>query len=167
MNGGETALRSDVRPGDMDGVRAIVESTGFFSAQEADVALELVGERMARGENSGYHFIFADQGGALAGFACFGPIPGTRASFDLYWIAVAAAARGCGIGSLLIRASEQAVAAQGGRRIYVETSARTQYDPTRAFYMRHGYQPEAFLADFYAPGDGKVILVKVIGGAGA
>lgn len=162
----ELTLRSDVLPGDRDGVRAIVESTGFFSREETDVALELVGERMARGDSSGYHFIFAECGGALAGFACFGSVPGTRASFDLYWIAVSTAAQGRGIGSRLMRASEEAIAARGGRRIYVETSSRAQYEPTRAFYLRHGYRHEALLADFYAPGDGKVILVKVLEAGG-
>ena len=53
----------------------------------------------------------------------------------------------------------------GGRRVYVETSGRAQYEPTRRFYEACGYAREAVLTDFYAPGDDKVIygqsLVKI------
>ena len=54
------------------------------------------------------------------------------------------------------------MAARGARRVYVDTSSRSQYEPTRAFYLACGYAREAFLADFYAPGDGKVIFVKAL-----
>ena len=60
-------------------------------------------------------------------------------------------------------AAETHIAARGGRRVYVETSSRAQYEPTRAFYLRCGYRVEATLADFYATGDSKVILIKVLG----
>jgi len=45
-------------------------------------------------------------------------------------------------------------------QVYADTSSRPQYEPTRAFYLSCGYVQEAFLADFYSPGDGKVIFVK-------
>jgi hypothetical protein len=32
--------------------------------------------------------------------------------------------------------------------------------PTHRFYERCGYRQAAFLEDFYAPGDGKVIFVR-------
>ncbi len=32
-----------------------------------------------------------------------------------------------------------------------------------AFYLRCGFRREAFLPDFYAPGDGKLIFVKNLG----
>jgi len=57
-------------------------------------------------------------------------------------------------------ASERIMAGRGARLIYADTSSRPQYEPTRAFYLSCGYVQEAFLADFYAPGDGKVIFVK-------
>ncbi|MDY6910698.1 MAG: hypothetical protein SWC40_12285, partial [Thermodesulfobacteriota bacterium] len=39
--------------------------------------------------------------------------------------------------------------------------SRSLYEPTRAFYHRCGYARAALLQDFYAPGDHKVIFVKV------
>ena len=68
--------------------------------------------------------------------------------------------QGRGIGRTLMAASERIMAGCGARLIYADTSSRPQYEPTRAFYLACGYREEAFLADFYAPGDGKVIFVK-------
>jgi GNAT superfamily N-acetyltransferase len=155
-------LRGDVRADDPKRVRDITESTGFFYAEEVGTAVELVEERLAKGEASGYSFVFADDADRTLGYACFGPIAGTKASFDLYWIAAHAAARGKGLGTKLLEESERRIRAAGGRRIYVETSSRALYEPTRAFYLARGYREEARLADFYGPGDAKVIYVKEI-----
>jgi len=156
------ALREEVRPADVLAVRRITESSGFFFAEEIDTAVELVEERLARGTNSGYWFLFADEDGRTVGYTSFGPIACTKASFDLYWIAVDATWRGKGLGTRLMAESERRIAAMGGRRIYVETSSREQYDPTRGFYLARGYREEARLADFYGPGDAKVIYVKAL-----
>jgi len=51
----------------------------------------------------------------------------------------------------------------GGCRVYIETSTRGQYQPTRGFYDQAGYRLEAVLEDFYGPGDGKAVYVKVVG----
>lgn len=156
-------FRTELRPGDEEAVRSIVASTGFFHDEEIDIAVELVQERRAKGDASGYHFLFLEQGGRVVGYACWGPIPATRSSHDLYWIAVEAGARGRGLGRRMMAATERAIAAAGGTRIYVDTSSRPQYEPTRAFYLACGYEVAADLADFYAPGDGKVIFLKVVG----
>ena len=155
-------LRSEVRPSDESAVRTIIQSTGFFHPYETDVAVELVQERLARGPASGYEFVFADAAGTPAGYACFGLIGCTQSSYDLYWIAVAADRQGLGLGRVLLEESERRIAAAGGRRVYIETSNRPLYVPTRGFYLRCGYEQEAVLKDFYAPGDDKVIYVKAL-----
>lgn len=146
---------------DQQTVRRIVESSGFFSAEEVDVAVELVQERLAKGSSSGYYFLFAEQEGRTVGYTCFGPIACTVASYSLYWIAAHNAFRRNGIGKALLQKSEEIIFAQGGKRLYVETSSRSQYGPTRNFYRSCGYHEEAVLADFYAPGEGKIIYLKV------
>lgn len=156
-------LRPGVRPEDGDAVRRLVASTGFFTGPEEEIAVELVADALAKGEaGSGYHFIFAEEAGRPVGYVCFGPIAGTEASHDLYWIVVDAARRGGGVGRLLERACTDAIRGLGGRRLYVDTSSRAQYDPTRAFYRACGYTEVARLDDFYAAGDGKVIFVKAL-----
>lgn len=59
-----------------------------------------------------------------------------------------------------MKACEDAIAAQGGKIVYIETSARDQYLPTREFYVKRDYFIEAILNDFYDDGDGKVIYSK-------
>ena len=153
--------RQEVRPSDREAVDRLVRSTGFFSEEEHLIAVELVDEHLAKGEASGYLFLFAEEDERLLGYTCFGPIAGTLHSYDLYWIAVDPKTQGQGIGKQLMAESERLMAERGARRVYAETSSRPQYEPTRAFYLSCGYIREALLVDFYAPGDGKVIFVKV------
>jgi hypothetical protein len=46
--------------------------------------------------------------------------------------------------------------------MYLDTSGRAQYAPTRAFYEHKGYGVAARLEDFFAPGDDKVIYVRAL-----
>ncbi len=153
-------LRRIVRPEDRRRVRHMVMATGFFNAAEVAVAEELVAERLAKGAASGYSFVFAEVDGRTLGYACFGPVPMTAASYDLYWIVVTPDAQRKGVGRVLLAETERIIRQAGGERIYVDTSARPQYDSTRAFYVGMGFRQEALFEDFYAPGDGKAIYVK-------
>jgi ribosomal protein S18 acetylase RimI-like enzyme len=156
-------FREEVKPADIRAVRRIVESAGLFREEEIELAVELIRESLSRGTASGYHFVFAEKKTAVVGYCCYGPIPCTARRYDLYWIAVSPDEQGKGLGTELLSFCEGKIAALGGERIYVETSSRQSYDATRKFYRKRGYHREAVLADFYAPGDSKIILVKVLG----
>lgn len=162
MNASRPPFRNLPTIADAPAVERIVAATKFFNPAEVRIARELVEERLARGEASGYFFLFADDGEQLVGYSCFGPIDGTASSFDLFWIAVDPSRQGTGLGRRLMAASEREIAAMGGTRVYVETSSREQYAPTRAFYLACGYQEVALLPEFYGPGDGKVIFCRVV-----
>jgi len=155
-------IRQQIRSSDRLAIRDIVESTNFFNQEEIDVAVELIEERLDKGDASGYYFLFADLTDKTVGYACYGPIAGTVSSFDLYWIAEHNDVRSKGIGKILLKASEKVIQEMGGHRIYVETSSRAQYEPTRGFYQASQYELEALLQDFYAPGDSKCIFVKTV-----
>ena len=158
--------REEPRSSDVDIVRDIITSSGFFSKEEIEVAVELVQERLSKGVSSGYYFLFGEKDDQVIGYSCFGPIPCTTESFDIYWIAVHEKLRGLGLGREILERVEQKIRDMGGKRIYVETSSRKQYAPTRSFYMQCGYKEEAVLKDFYSPGDHKVIFLKVLFGDG-
>jgi len=155
-------IRTDLRPEDRTPLEAILRDTGFFNPQELEVALELVDDRLALGEKSHYRFLILEGDDEVLGYACWGPIPGTIASADLYWIAIHPGRQGQGLGRALLDAAETWIAREGRTRVYLETSTRAQYVPTRAFYLRCGYEIAAELPDFYAPGDGKAIFLKVL-----
>lgn len=145
---------------DVARIREIVISTGFFHDHEIDVAVELIEERMQRGVNSGYLFIFAEVDGVTAGYSCYGHITTTRSSHDLYWIVTHNNFRGKGIGKKLLAETCKEVRKVGGTALYAETSGKEQYAPTRHFYNSTGFALEATLKDFYDRGDDKLVYVK-------
>jgi ribosomal protein S18 acetylase RimI-like enzyme len=159
----ELTWRDEVEPADIASVRRLVEATRFFTSEEVAIAVELVDERLAKGSASGYEFCLAHEGRELLGYACFGRTPGTDHSFDLYWIVVAPASQGSGIGRRILRRTEPLIVGAGGRLLWADTSDTAKYAPTRAFYLRSGFREVARLADFYRPGDGKVIYEKMLG----
>jgi D-alanine-D-alanine ligase-like ATP-grasp enzyme/ribosomal protein S18 acetylase RimI-like enzyme len=161
--GGDVGYREQLEPTDCSALLRLVLEAGVFSEAEVELAVSLAEDALRHGaEASGHHFVLATRADRLLGYSCYGPIDGTQGSFDLYWIVVDAAGQGRGLGRELLTRSEARMRQRGGRRCYVETSGRRDYAPTRAFYERSGYGVEARLADFYAPGDDKLIFVKAL-----
>jgi ribosomal protein S18 acetylase RimI-like enzyme len=155
-------FRNNLMTGDPAVVEAIVRSTGFFREDEVKVAVELVEERLSKGAESGYEFLFAEVGGQTVAYSSFGLIPCTLHSFDLYWIATHRDYMNRGIGRMLLRESEKAIRDLGGAGIYVETSSKELYAPTRAFYEKNDYLLKAQFEDFYDRGDHKNVYVKYV-----
>ena len=155
-----TPLRvGTVRPADRDRVAAILRATGVFTNAEVDVALELFDETFTPA--SDYSFLGAfTPDDELVGYACFGPTPGTDRTYDLYWIAVHPVAHGAGIGTTLLTEVERRLQGQHARLLVIETSSRSDYARTRAFYAGRGYADTARVCEFYAPGDDRIILTK-------
>jgi D-alanine-D-alanine ligase len=155
-------FRYEVLPGDVEAIGRLTRKTGFFRDDEIETAKELVSERLAKGPESGYEFIFVVINGQILGYACFGPIACTVSSYDLYWIAVSPEVQKQGIGRKLLCEAERVIREAGGSRVYVETSHQDLYASTRLFYERCGYCLESVLNDFYAPGDGRATYCKKI-----
>ncbi len=154
------SLRTRLVQRDLPAIRSLLESTAMFNIAEVEIAVEIIFEYLGKGAASGYHFIVAEVAGEISGYACFGPIPCTLSSWDLYWIAVHPTLQRSGIGRQLLSAVETSVGEAQGTNLFVDTSGRKAYAPTRLFYERMGYDRAAVLPDFYAPGDPKVIYAK-------
>jgi len=154
--------RQEIEPSDLGAILNIVQSSGFFSAAEVELACELATERLEQGQQSSYQFLFAEDDYQVVGYTCFGLIPATTGSYDLYWIAMSETSRGRGLGKNLIQKTEELIRNMGGERLYAETSSRVQYTPTQRFYQSCGYLAEAVLKDFYAKEDSKIIYSKIL-----
>ncbi len=163
-------------------VAAILQATGVFRTDEIDVALEVFDEAVPDGgRRSGDAALPSDGDGSspasstdasyvvlgaftpdddLIGFACHGPTPGTDRTHDLYWIAVDPAQQSAGVGTTLLHEVEGQLLGQHARMLVVETSSRSDYEPTREFYGRRGFIEAARVRGFYAPGDDRIILTK-------
>ena len=139
-------------------IRTLARSEPLFSTQEVEVVDELLDDYLQRADHHGYFFLSAWQDEALAGFACYGPTPMTDGTYDLYWIAVAPAWKGQGVGRALLAAVESDVRARGGHLLVLDTSGRPDYAGTRSFYEHLGFTQTATVPDFYATGDDLVIF---------
>jgi ribosomal protein S18 acetylase RimI-like enzyme len=139
-------------------LESLVRSTGLFREAEVRTAVEVLDEALDGDDD--YRILGAFDGESLVGYACWGPTPDTVGTYDLYWIAVDRSRQGAGIGTRLITEVEQRLRAEGGRLIVVETSSRSDYAPTRAFYEVRGYHKAATIPGYYAPADDLVIYVK-------
>ena len=136
----------------------LTRGAGLFRPEEVATAVELLDESLAGDDD--YRFVGAFDGDQLIGYACWGPTPGTEATWDLYWIVVDRERQGAGVGTQLLRETERRLAADGCRLVVVETSSRADYAPTRSFYEARGFTRAGTISGYYAPGDDLVIYTK-------
>ncbi|MDD3094703.1 MAG: GNAT family N-acetyltransferase [Candidatus Neomarinimicrobiota bacterium] len=157
----ELKFRSELRVADLAAIRDILRSAGFFYEHEIDIGVELAETNLSKGEEaSGYIFLIAENTAGPVAFTCYGKTPCTADSFDLYWIAVHKSMRGGGLGKTIMQKVSDAVRRMGGRKLWIETSSRPLYEPTRMFYLKNGCELVAELPDFYGEGDNKCIFLK-------
>jgi ribosomal protein S18 acetylase RimI-like enzyme len=82
--------------------------------------------------------------------------------WNLYMIAVHPDYQGQGRGTELPRYVEDTLQASGQWMLLIETSGLSNYDRTRALYIKRGYEQEARIHDFWTMGDDKIVFRKVL-----
>jgi GNAT superfamily N-acetyltransferase len=145
-----------VRPSietDTPAILAISRAEPLFSAEDVECVEELLEDYFDDPDEEDYTFLTADGPGEVAGYACYGPTPLTKGTFDLYWICVGPDHRRHGVGQMLLAAVEAAVQEQGGRLVTIDTSGLPAFHGTRSFYEGCGYLAGSRVPDFYGPGD--------------
>ncbi len=141
----------------------LLEETRAFRPEELLVAQEVLEAAAERGSASGYRCRVEREGAAAAAFLCYGPTPCTQGTYDLYWIAVRPSAQGRGLARRLLAWALAEIRAEGGRLLVAETSGTPPYRPARRFYRAAGFRRAARIADFYRPGDDKLVFVLTLG----
>lgn len=152
-------FRDVLKSEDAERIEQIVRGTAVFNIEEIKIARELAEETLLKGTaQTGYHFLFSeDVLGNTTGYACYGRIPLTDSSYDLYWIAVAPEFQGQGIARALLDRVKDHVAELNGSFLYAETSGRPDYAAAHKMYEQSGFVLAARLKDFYRTGDDKLI----------
>jgi ribosomal protein S18 acetylase RimI-like enzyme len=133
-----------------------------FKPAEVDVAEEVINSYLGDSIRSGYHIFVAEVSASIAGYICYGPTPLTEGTWDIYWLAVAQEQQSQGIGKALLNFAEGDIKERRGRLALIETSSKPEYGATRLFYGAQGYEMACHIADFYAPGDDKVVFQKYL-----
>ena len=114
--------------------------------------------------------VLEDDAGAVAGAAYYGPESHSDRVWNLYFLAVTKQLQGGGSGSSLVAHVEADLRRRGAnaaKLLLIETSGVESFEPTRAFYRKHGYVEEARIREYYGPGDDKVVFWKRLDGRGS
>lgn len=155
-------FRHEVAVGDTAIVDDVVRSTGKFNDDELAIARELIDDMIQKRALSDYRVVFAEDGGKVVAYTCYGFIRGSHCRYEIYWIATHASEQGKGYGRAVLAETERVIREQGGVRVYVETSSRDEYHATQAFYRSRGYRQAAFLDGYYHDGDGLLVYSKTL-----
>jgi GNAT superfamily N-acetyltransferase len=148
-------------PKDRIPVLSILKRTGAFTAQEIDVALELIDIALKDPRQRDYQiYCMMDDRDQPIGYVCYGPAPMTRGTFDLYWIAVDPGFQKQGVGAGLMGFMEERVRDDGGRLILADTSSIPAYEGTHRFYRRTGFEEVARVRDYYDRGNDRITFCK-------
>jgi ribosomal protein S18 acetylase RimI-like enzyme len=156
-------MTTNIRPmtqRDKPAIMKIVAATPEFNPAEVAVAEEVIDSYLQNSYQSGYRILVAEVEQGVVGYICYGPAPLTEGTWDIYWIAVSGGEQSRGIGGALMAFAEGEIEKARGRLALVETSSKPEYEKTRRFYHRCGYEIISRIPDFYAVGDDKVIFQK-------
>jgi GNAT superfamily N-acetyltransferase len=156
-------MRPKVRPmtrKDKPAVIRMLRNIPEFKPAEVDVAEEVIDSYLGDSIGSGYHIFVAEVGSSITGYICYGPTPLTEGTWDIYWLAVAPDKQSQGIGKALLKFAEGNIKETKGRLSIIETSSKPEYEATRRFYQAQGYEMTCRIADFYTPGDDKLVFEK-------
>lgn len=115
-------------------------------------------EQMAQGLSSPYaHYVVVEQGGDIIGYAGAFHLPGDDVA-DIHTIAVAASARGHGVGAELFDNLLSWCATDGARRILLEV--RSDNLAAQNLYQSRGFQTIAIREGYYQPANVDALVME-------
>jgi len=146
---------------DRAAVVGIVESVHNFNQAEIACALELVDIYLKDKAQADYRIaVVEDCTSSVRAYACWGPVPLTSGTYDLYWIATHPGSQGQGFGRALMSYVETKVLEEKGRLLLIETSSKESYENTIEFYRSMQYEEILRIRDFYQVGDDMLMFMK-------
>ena len=148
-------------PSDTEPLLAISKGTGVFRDPEIQALREVLDDYhdMEPGHSHRSVTLLQDDG-TVQGIAYYAQAAMTDRTWYLWWIIVDKSQQARGLGSALLRHAEAEVKLLDGRLMLIETSSIPLYEPTRGFYLRHGYEIVCTIPDYYTDGDDITIFSK-------
>ena len=147
-------------PADTPVLLQLAEGTAVFKPHEIEALNEVLSDFHAYNHEYGHRCVTREDRGKVVGFAYYAPAAMTDRTWYLYWIAVSKTTQAKGLGKQLLTYLEDDIRTQNGRVLFIETSSLPNYELTRKFYLKNGYDQEATLRDYYAEGDSMVVFRK-------
>lgn len=143
---------------DLSAIALVLDDTELFPQ---DLLEEMMAPFFDEPEGPEKWLVCEDEGSAVIGFCYFRPEPLADGTWNLLAIGFCKDQQGLGYGSRLIAEVERALSSE--RMLIVETSSLDDFEATRKFYGKCGYDLEATIRDYWANGDDKVIYRKSLG----
>lgn len=153
-----------IRPATTEDGPAVIDlvvAAGMFSVDDAWIVEGMLAAYFGGNSDEGHVCLIDDEGGPL-GVAYYQPEAAADGVWGLTMIAVRPVRQGQGRGTVMVRRVEEDLRARGGRLLLVDTSGLPQYDRTRTFYLKCGYEEEARIRDYWAAGDDLVVFRKAL-----
>jgi ribosomal protein S18 acetylase RimI-like enzyme len=147
-------------PADSPSLVGLADETGVFKPHEMVALQEVLDDYHAGNHADGHRCVTYEKDGDIIGFAYYAPATMTDRTWYLWWIAVGKRTQAKGVGGNLLRHVEDDIRKHEGRVLLIETSSLPHYELTRRFYLKHHYDQEATLRDYYADGDDMVVFRK-------
>ena len=145
-----------INKSDLDDLKIVIETSGLFPADLLD---GMVADYFSNSETEEIWLTMLDNNRPIAIAYC-APERLTDGTYNLYLIAVHKEFQGKGIGGQIMRYVESLLHSKGKRILLVETSGLPEFELTRKFYDKSGYNREAVIRDFYRDGEDKVVFWK-------
>jgi ribosomal protein S18 acetylase RimI-like enzyme len=146
---------------DSAAVVALAVASGLFPANDTEVVDKMLADYFSGNLDEGHACVIDEEDQPL-GVAYYQPALAADRTWYLTMIAVRRDDQGKGRGTALMRHVEHDLQANGDRLLLVETSGLPDFERTRTFYTKCGYDQEARIRDFYAAGDDMVLFRKAL-----
>ncbi len=147
-----------ILPSDLTKLKVILDQVGLFPAEMLD---DMIDPFFSDTNSDVYWHTYEHCGEPIALLFCEKERI-TESTWNILAIAVKPTFQSQGIGELMMKNIEQALRTNNQSTLIVETSSLPEYERTRKFYDRIGYDREAVIRDFYSPGDNKVVFWKTL-----
>jgi ribosomal protein S18 acetylase RimI-like enzyme len=141
---------------DIDGLKNVLNTIDLFPSEMLD---EMLVDYFDNPETEKIWFTCIQQEIPVSIGYC-APEELTDRTYNLYALGVKNDLQNKGVGKAMMTFIEEYLKIEGKRVLIVETSSLSEYENTRAFYLKIGYTQEAVIRDFWKEGDDKVIFWK-------
>ncbi|MCT8159041.1 GNAT family N-acetyltransferase [Pseudoruegeria sp. SHC-113] len=142
---------------DITALQGVLDQTGLFPSE---MLPEMLAPALA-GEGEAF-WLTCHMGGAAVGLCYTVPEAMAEGTWNMLALAVRPDLQGQRLGAKLVAAAEARLRQAGQRILIVDTSGTQDFDAARRFYLANGYEEEARIRDFWAPGDDKVTFRKAL-----
>ncbi|MGD1912494.1 MAG: GNAT family N-acetyltransferase [Rivularia sp. (in: cyanobacteria)] len=149
------------KPDDTEAIMNLANVIGLFEGEELEVLGDMLGGYFEGSLGEGHSWAVCEDAGVV-GVAYFAPEQYAYGVYNLYFIAVHPKHQGKGYGTAVLKYVEKTLREKGDRLLLVETSGLPNFELTRKFYRKQGYEEEAKIRDYYKPGDDKIIFRKAL-----